>query len=100
MTNTMRLSRTNLAKPGQGPKRVPNEGEEGLFTQSWFPICLSTDVPPETVKGYDFLDGRVVVYRGVDGRAQVASAYCPHMGADLAVGKMIGNNLRCAFHHW
>ena len=25
-------------RPPLGPKRVPNEGEDGVFTQSWFPI--------------------------------------------------------------
>jgi phenylpropionate dioxygenase-like ring-hydroxylating dioxygenase large terminal subunit len=83
-----------LARP------LPAEGEDGLFTQSWFPICLSTDVPKGTVKGYGFLDGRVVVFRGEDGIARVTSAYCPHLGADLAVGDVVGNNVRCAFHHW
>lgn len=79
---------------------VPFEGEDGLFTQSWFPICLSTDVPVGTVKGYSFLDGRIVVFRGEDGRANVTSAFCPHLGADLRSGDVIGNDLRCAFHHW
>ena len=79
---------------------VPREGENGLFTQSWFPICLAADVGPEEVRGFGFLDGRIVVYRGASGKVTVASAYCPHMGADLAVGRVIGEHLRCAFHHW
>ncbi|MEX1147443.1 MAG: Rieske (2Fe-2S) protein [Sphingomonadales bacterium] len=83
-----------------GLKPVPNEGEDGLFTQSWFPICLATDVPAGTVKGYGFLDGRVVVFRNSKGAVQVMSAYCPHMGADLAVGDVVGDHVRCAFHHW
>jgi nitrite reductase/ring-hydroxylating ferredoxin subunit len=80
--------------------RVPNEGEGGLFTQSWFPICLSTDVAPGAVKGYDFLDGRIVVFRTNEGRVQVMSAYCPHMGASLEAGEIVDNHVRCAFHHW
>jgi phenylpropionate dioxygenase-like ring-hydroxylating dioxygenase large terminal subunit len=79
---------------------VPAEGENGLFSESWFPICPSREVPPGAVVGKDFLDGRVVVYRGADGVARVLSAYCPHVGADLAVGNVVGNNLRCAFHYW
>ena len=79
---------------------LPREGENGLFSQSWYPICLSTDVAPGQVRGYPFLDGRVVVVRGEDGRARVTSAYCPHLGADLALGTVSGNTLRCAFHHW
>jgi hypothetical protein len=28
------------------------------------------------------------------------SAYCPHVGADLAVGTVVGNQIQCAFHRW
>ncbi|WP_084197572.1 Rieske (2Fe-2S) protein [Solimonas soli] len=79
---------------------VPAEGEGGLFTQSWFPIALSTEVPAGTIIGRDFLDGRVVIYRGEDGVVRVQSAYCPHIGADLSVGKVLGNRVQCAFHRW
>lgn len=81
-------------------KPVPAEGTDGLFTQSWFPICLAADIPEGTVKGYDFLDGRVVVWRGEDGLARVTSAYCPHMGASLEAGKVVGDRVQCAFHLW
>ena len=79
---------------------VPAEGADGLFTESWFPICPANEVEPGQVIGRTFLDGRVVVFRGDDGHAQVMSAYCPHVGADLAVGAVVGNAIRCAFHHW
>lgn len=79
---------------------VPHEGEDGLFRQSWYAVCRSADVPLGGVIGRNFLDGRVAIFRGVDGRAQVVSAYCPHIGADLSIGCVAGNSLRCAFHHW
>jgi len=79
---------------------VPHEGDDGLFRQSWYAVCRSADLPPCGVIGRNFLDGRVAVYRGSDGKAQVVSAYCPHIGADLSLGCVAGNSLRCAFHHW
>lgn len=79
---------------------VPAEGQDGLFTQSWFPICLARDVAPGTVHGVDFLDGRVVVWRDRDGVAHVTSAFCPHMGASLEAGDVVDGSLRCGFHHW
>ncbi|MDB5366245.1 MAG: Rieske (2Fe-2S) domain protein [Rhodospirillales bacterium] len=81
-------------------EKIHGEGEDGKFTQSWFPICLSSDVKTGEVKGYEFLGGRIVAFRGEDGIAQVLSAFCPHMGADLRTGNVMGNTLRCAFHHW
>ena len=41
---------------------LPYKGADGLFSQSWFPLCLSDDVPRDSVKGFSFLDGRVVVF--------------------------------------
>ncbi len=79
---------------------LPHQGEGGLFHQTWYPICLSRDVRAGQVIGRDFLDGRVAVYRTSEGTVRVVSAYCPHLGADLAVGTVVGENLRCAFHHW
>jgi len=79
---------------------IPAEGENGLFTQSWFPLCLSSEVATGQVLGMDFLGGRVIVFRGVSGVAQILSAYCPHLGADLAVGDVYEDTIRCAFHHW
>lgn len=79
---------------------IPAEGEDGLFTQSWFPICRSEDVGVEEVKGFGFLDGRVVAYRDSKGVASVLSAYCPHVGADLSAGCVSDNHLECAFHKW
>lgn len=79
---------------------IPREGENGLFTQSWFPICQSADVPPASIRGFDFLDGRVIVVRSAGGKVRVQSALCPHVGADLACGDLVGDEVRCAFHHW
>lgn len=41
------------------------------------------------------------MFRGEDGIAHVMDAYCPHLGANLAVGgRVVGNCLECPFHGW
>src|SRR5262245_29454964 len=79
---------------------LPAEGSAGLFSQSWFPVALSSELPRGAVIGREFLGGRIAIYRGEDGVARVMSAYCPHMGSDLSLGHVIGTRLRCAFHGW
>lgn len=93
------------AAPITRPRRhlgapIPAEGENGMFSETWFPICLSRNLAPGKIVGADFLGGRVVAMRGADGVARVMSAYCAHLGADLSVGDVQGNDIRCAFHHW
>jgi nitrite reductase/ring-hydroxylating ferredoxin subunit len=70
------------------------------FHQCWYAVARSDEVPVGGVIGRDFLEGRVVVWRGENGRAAVTSAHCRHLGADLSLGKVIGDDIRCAFHHW
>src|SRR5262249_34475647 len=88
------------AAPRKGYVRMPAEGENGLFTQSWFVVAFSAELAVGQVVGRDFLDGRIVIFRGANGKAQAISAYCPHVGADLQWGAVVGNNIRCAFHHF
>jgi phenylpropionate dioxygenase-like ring-hydroxylating dioxygenase large terminal subunit len=81
-------------------RQFPREGENGLYSQTWYPICLADEVKPGEVIDREFLGGRVVVFRGENGEATVMSPYCAHLGMDLAQGKVVGNNLQCLFHHY
>jgi phenylpropionate dioxygenase-like ring-hydroxylating dioxygenase large terminal subunit len=86
-------------RPARG-EPIPVEGEGGLFTESWFAICPSQELPAGAMVGKEFLDGRVVVFRDTAGIAHVLSAYCCHLGTDLAIGTIVDNHIQCAFHHW
>lgn len=68
--------------------------------QSWYVAALSREVRPGRVISREFGDRRLAVYRGADGKTHVLDARCPHLGADLSQGDVIGSHLRCAFHHW
>lgn len=48
----------------------------------------------------DLCGRRVVVYRTQDGKLVALDARCTHLGADLGEGCVVGEEIRCAFHHW
>lgn len=81
-------------------KPIPAQNVVNGYDQNWYPICLSSDVEPGKLIGTEFLNGRVIVVRDGDGRPQVLSAYCRHLGADLKDGEVIDGTVRCPYHHW
>jgi phenylpropionate dioxygenase-like ring-hydroxylating dioxygenase large terminal subunit len=73
----------------------PNEIIEG-----WYWTIRSTQVKRGQVIPFNLMGEELAIYRGKDNRVVVLDAYCPHMGAHLAEGKVEGNSLRCFFHYW
>jgi len=95
MASTTAIPRAHGARTPKARSKKP-----AGFHQSWYAIARSAEVGAGEVIGRDFLDGRAIVYRGENGDAVVMNAYCRHLGADLSMGKVVGNDIRCAFHHW
>ena len=51
--------------------------------------------------GYHFTGENFAVFRSEGGEVIILDAYCPHLGANLAVGgKVRGDCLECPFHGW
>ncbi len=70
------------------------------FIEGWYWVIPSRNLRVGEVKPMTLLGRELVVYRGKDRRVVTCDAYCPHMGAHLAEGKVEGNELRCLFHRW
>ena len=68
--------------------------------ESWYWAFKSKDLKKGQIKPLNFLGRELAVYRGEDGVVRAVDAYCPHMGAHLAEGKVDGTGVRCFFHHW
>ncbi len=68
-----------------------------LPSGGWYVLGASRLVT--TVPTRHVVDGReLVAWRGGDGVARVAPSTCPHMGADLACGRVEANSLVCPWH--
>ncbi|TVP66657.1 MAG: aromatic ring-hydroxylating dioxygenase subunit alpha [Nodularia sp. (in: Bacteria)] len=78
--------------------RIFNNPER--FVEGWYWVIPSRNIRVGKIKAVTVLGRELAVYRGKDKRVVIVDAYCPHMGAHLAEGKVEGNELRCFFHHW
>ena len=81
-------------------RALPAEGKGGLYSETWYPICLSAELGPDAIVGRDFLGGRVITFRDANGVASVTSAFCAHLGVDLQCAKMVDGLVRCPYHHF
>lgn len=71
-----------------------------VHPEGWYAVALSSEVMPGRITGRPFLNGRVAIYRKRTGEPVVVTAFCPHMGSDLASGAIVGDDLRCNYHHF
>lgn len=90
------IDKDNLNSPRQ-PK-IFNQSE--VFIEGWYWVLPSQSLGVGEVKSVNIFGKDLIVYRGKDKRAVILDAYCPHIGANLAEGKVEGNELRCVLHRW
>lgn len=84
----------------QPPVRQRVFNNEKVLTQGWYPVCPSTALKPKQVQSFKLFRQRIAVYRGASGQVVALDAFCPHLGADLGNGRVVGDHLQCYFHQW
>ncbi|KAL0858535.1 hypothetical protein ABMA27_012390 [Loxostege sticticalis] len=71
------------------------------YPNGWFAVAESSDLKVGGVLAVDVLGQNLCLFRGEDGVAHCVDAYCPHLGANLAIGGAVqGNCIECPFHKW
>lgn len=88
----------NLRSQPHVIQRVFNNGK--VLTQGWFPVCASKALKAGQSESYKILRQRIVVFRTASGKLHALDAFCPHLGADLGNGRVIGERIQCYFHQW
>ncbi|XP_008289977.1 cholesterol desaturase daf-36 [Stegastes partitus] len=72
-----------------------------VYPNGWYRVLDSHMLERGEVKNVFILGEQLAVFRGEDGKACVLDAYCPHLGANLAVGgRVFGGCIECPFHGW
>ncbi|XP_020664806.3 cholesterol 7-desaturase nvd [Pogona vitticeps] len=72
-----------------------------VFPNGWFRLLGSEQLARGEVRNVAALGEQFAIFRDADGKAHVVDAYCPHLGANLAVGgRVVGSCIECPFHGW
>lgn len=71
-----------------------------IINKGWYIASPSQALSQGKAKSVEVCGQKIVIFRGEDDKVRALDAYCPHLGTDLGIGKVEGNLIRCAFHHW
>lgn len=86
----------------EDPARKVDAMNRGLPKQppaAWYALGRSDALAAGEVRSVTFCGERAVLFRTEAGEAVLASAWCPHLGADLGAGGTVrGESLVCPFH--
>uniref|UniRef100_UPI00358F49A6 cholesterol 7-desaturase nvd-like isoform X2 n=1 Tax=Myxine glutinosa TaxID=7769 RepID=UPI00358F49A6 len=71
------------------------------FPNGWYRVLDSRELRAGQVLPVYVIGEQLAVFRAEEGQVAIFHAYCPHLGANLAIGgKVSGNCLECPFHGW
>ena len=69
-----------------------------IFDNEWYVVCSSDEIRRGKKREIKFFDQNIVIWRHRDGHVSALDSKCPHMGASLAVGRVVDNNVECPYH--
>lgn len=70
------------------------------YARGWHCLGLAADYRDGKPHSINIFGTRLVIFQGEDQALRILDAWCPHMGADLALGEIKGNSVVCRFHGW
>jgi 5,5'-dehydrodivanillate O-demethylase len=68
--------------------------------QFWLAITQSADLASGQAKPIRIMSEKYTLYRGASGNAHVIDERCPHRGAQMHLGWVGGDDVRCVYHGW
>src|SRR5215471_9225278 len=69
------------------------------FPVSWYFFGAVVELKPGPVTR-ELFGQRLVAFRTESGKVAVLDARCSHLGTDLGRGCVVGEAIRCPYHHW
>jgi 5,5'-dehydrodivanillate O-demethylase oxygenase subunit len=66
----------------------------------WHPVIRARDLPVKHAKPIEILGEKFTAFRGESGMTHLIGFRCGHRGAQLSVGWVEGDSVRCRYHGW
>lgn len=71
-----------------------------VLSKGWYAICPGSQIQAGKCQSFELFHQRIVIFRTESGQLAALDAFCPHLGADLGNGRVVGEQIQCYFHQW
>lgn len=91
---------TNAQDSGRQVREIDVGSAPTRYARGWHCLGLAEtfrDGRPHSIRAFGT---KLVVWADTSGRLQVLDAYCRHLGGDLSMGTIKGDEVACPFHDW
>ncbi|KAI5354060.1 hypothetical protein L3X38_006955 [Prunus dulcis] len=92
--------RVLVSPSGEEEHRGERVMAEYDWTEEWYPLHLTQDLPKDAPLGLTVFDKQLVLYRDGSGLLRCYEDRCSHRLAKLSEGQLIDRRLECLYHGW
>ncbi|BBP00934.1 aromatic ring-hydroxylating oxygenase subunit alpha [Sulfuriferula nivalis] len=71
-----------------------------VLWNDWHPLAASEQVVAGSVLAASLMGQEVALWRSADGSVHAWEDRCPHRGTRFSIGKVVADQLVCAYHGW
>jgi phenylpropionate dioxygenase-like ring-hydroxylating dioxygenase large terminal subunit len=84
----------------KAPRAFARFANAAAVCEGWYPVARAGRIARGQVRRVWIGERDLVLYRDLAGALRALDRRCPHLGADLAQGRVVERGLQCAFHGW
>lgn len=72
----------------------------GMLRRYWWPVLAADELDRQPTKAIRVLGEDLVAYRDLSGQYGLVERHCPHRRANMSLGILEPNGIRCSYHGW